>query len=168
MNVLTTPRLTLRWLVPEDDAFILKLLNEPGWLRYIGDRGIRTLDDARGYIKAPLAMIASKGFGLYCVTLRDEGTAIGLCGLLQRDTLPDPDIGFSMLSEHARKGYTAEAAAAVLRYERERHGIGRVLAITSIDNVASQNLLLGLGFVADGQVRMSNDAELLNLYAQQS
>lgn len=143
-----TARLTLRRLVPEDAAFILRLVNEPSWLRYIGDRKIRTLEDAANYlVKGPLEMYARLGFGLLAVEL--EGTPIGMCGLIKRDTLPDVDIGFAFFPEYWGKGYAGEAAAAVLADGAGRLGLKRVVAITSLDNDRSIRLLEKIGFRFD-------------------
>jgi RimJ/RimL family protein N-acetyltransferase len=145
--VLETARLRLRPLAPADDAFVLELLNEPGWLAHIGDRGVRSLEDARRYIAdGPAAMIARHGFGLLAVTLREGGEPVGICGLLMRDTLPDPDLGYAILARHAGRGYAKEAAAAVLAWGRGTFGLARVLAITSPDNAASKAVLGALGF----------------------
>src|SRR4051812_3493153 len=121
-TVLETKRLRLRRLFPADAPFILRLLNEPSWLRFIGDRGVRTLDDARNYIvNGPQQMYHSAGFGLFLVELRESCLAIGMCGLLRRATLPDVDIGFAFLPEHWGQGYAFEAAQATLRYGRDVH-----------------------------------------------
>ena len=146
MSVLSTPRLTLRELTPEDAAFILKLVNEPAWLLYIGDRGIRNPADAEAYIrKGPLASYAQHGFGLWLVVRQEDGVAMGICGLIKRDTLPDVDIGFAFLSRFHRQGYAYEAATATLAYGRERLGLKRIIAITAPANAASINLLEKLG-----------------------
>jgi len=145
--VFETPRLRLRPLEAADAAFILELVNEPDWLRYIGDRGVRDLDGAGRYITdGPAAMIARHGFGLLAVTLKADDTPVGICGLLQRDTLPGPDLGFALLARHAGKGYGHEAAAATLAWGQDGFGLTRLLAITSQDNTRSIRLLEDLGF----------------------
>ena len=128
--VYESPRLRMRPLVDEDAPFILELLNDPAWLRYVGDRGVRTLGDARRYIEqGPRRMYAEHGFGPYLVERKDDGASLGICGLFRRDTLPDVDVGFA-LAEHFRgRGYAYEAAAATLRYAREVLKLGRVVAI---------------------------------------
>ena len=107
---LETERLLLTHLDPADAAFILELLNEPSWLRFIGDKNVHSLDDARRYIEnGPMAMYAAKGFGLYRVALKETDTPIGICGLIKRDTLPEPDIGFAFLPRAWGAGYAREA-----------------------------------------------------------
>ena len=139
MFILETERLTLRHLSPETDAeFILRLLNEPSFLQYVGDKGARTLDDARAYIRnGPMKSYEENGFGLYRVGLKEDGSAIGICGLIKRDTLPEPDIGFAFLPEYWNKGYAHESAAEVMRHAREVLRLNRILAITTPDNEAS-------------------------------
>src|SRR5678815_4161900 len=117
MSVIETDRLILRRFTAEDAPFILELLNEPSWLRFIGDKGVRTLGDARDYIrKGPVAMYARYGFGLEVAALKESGLPIGMCGLIKRDTLEDIDIGFAFLPRFWGKGYAHEAAAATMEY----------------------------------------------------
>jgi RimJ/RimL family protein N-acetyltransferase len=165
--ILRTPRLELRALAPGDAAFILALLNEPSFVENIGDRGVRTLDDARAYIaNGPMASYARHGFGLYCVALRESREPIGICGLIRRDALPDPDLGFAFLPAYWRKGYARESAQAVQRYARESLGIGRLLAVTNPENQPSISLLETLGFRFEKMTRLSPDGAELKLFAE--
>src|SRR5258708_15822144 len=119
MNVIQTKRLVLRYLDPYDDAFILELLNEPAFLRFIGDKGVRTLGDAREYmLKGPIDSYARHGFGLYATCLLD-GTPAGICGLVKRDGLSEVDVGFAFLSRPRSKGYATESAAWVLVHSQQ-------------------------------------------------
>jgi RimJ/RimL family protein N-acetyltransferase len=153
MVVLETARLALRHLGPADAPFILDLLNQPSWLRFIGDRGVRTLDDARAYIaNGPAAMIARHGFGLFLVQRRADGEPLGMCGLIKRDALADVDLGFAFLPQHWGQGYAVEAAAGTLAYARVPLGLKRVLAITDPQNEASMRVLAKLGFTREGRV----------------
>jgi len=161
MTVLETERLILREFNTDDARFILTLLNEPSFLRYIGDKKVRNLDDARQYIlNGPRASYDRHGFGLYQVELKDSHTAAGMCGLLKRDELPDADIGFAFLPDYWNKGFAFEAAAAVLRDARERLKLNRVLAIVNPDNEASIKLLEKLGLRFE---RMKDDVKLYAL-----
>ncbi len=163
---LFTPRLTLRELIPADAPFIHVLLNDPDFIRFIADRGVRTVDDAVRYIEeGPRAMYARHGVGLMLVALREGGEPVGICGLLRRDGLDDPDLGFAFLPEHRGKGYAAEAAAATLTWGRTALGLGRVVAITSLDNDASGRLLEKLGFRFERVVTLPGGVEELRLYA---
>jgi RimJ/RimL family protein N-acetyltransferase/protein tyrosine phosphatase (PTP) superfamily phosphohydrolase (DUF442 family) len=155
MTEYETDRLRLRRLDEADAPFILRLVNEPSWLRFIGDRGVRSLDDARQYIiGGPQRLYATYGFGLFLVERREDGTPLGLCGLIKRDTLPDVDIGFAFLPEFWCQGYAREAAAATLRYARERHRLPRVVAITSLDNMASGRVLETIGMRYEGNLQL--------------
>src|SRR2546423_11307590 len=121
MTVLQTDRLVIRQLTDYDAPFILTLLNEPSFLRYIGDKEVRNLEDAKQYIRTgPAASYERHSFGLCLVQLKDSHTPIGICGLLQRDELPKPDIGFAFLPDFWNKGFAFEAATAVLQDARER------------------------------------------------
>jgi [ribosomal protein S5]-alanine N-acetyltransferase len=150
LTVLETARLRLRQFTPDDAGFVLELLNEPSWLRFIGDRGVRTLDDARAYIEhGPRAMFVRHGFSLLVVERKADGAALGMCGLIQRDTLDAPDIGYAFLPRAWGHGYAREAAGAVLVYGHSTLGLPRILAITDPENVPSIKLLedLGMRFV---------------------
>ena len=166
MKVLETDRLILRWLIPEDAEFILRLLNEPSWLRFIGNKGVRTLDDARDYIlKGPVEMYSRLGFGLYLVELKAENLPIGICGLIKRDSLADVDIGFAFLPDFWGKGYAYESASAVMEYGVRAFGLKRLVAITTPDNYASAGLLEKLGFKFERVINLSDDGEALRLFA---
>jgi RimJ/RimL family protein N-acetyltransferase len=149
--VLETDRLILRRFTPDDAAFVYVLYNEPSFLRYIGDRGVHDMETARAYITSgPLASYERHGFGLYVVERKDGGDRIGVCGLLKRDTLDAPDLGFAFLPAYWSRGYAFEAASAVVTYARSALGLSRILAITSPGNGASIALLGKLGFVFEG------------------
>lgn len=153
IRVLQTDRLILRQLSAErtDDAeFILELVNEPGWIQNIGDRGVKNLDDARRYIQdGPVASYQKLGFGLLLVALKDGEVPVGMCGLLKRDSLDNVDIGFALLRRHESKGYAYEAAAAVMEYGWNVLGLQRIVAITAPENPSSIRLLGKLGFRFD-------------------
>src|ERR1700694_4605728 len=129
--VLETVRLTLRRLSLDDAGFILALLREPSFLRYIGDKGVRTRDDACRYIAdGPMASYDRFGFGLYLVQRKAGGEPIGICGLLKRGWLEDVDLGFALQPRFWGEGYAFEAASAVLAHARERLGLRRIVAVT--------------------------------------
>ena len=166
MKVLETARLALRWLESDDAAFMLQLLNEPSWLRYIGDKGVRTVEDARHYIEnGPVAMYRRLGFGLYLVELKESGEPIGICGLIKRDSLDDVDLGFAFLPAFWGKGFAFESAAAVMDYGRCAFGMSRLLAVTSPDNHASIALLEKLGFRFERLARLTADAAEVEVFA---
>ena len=147
MQVLETERLILSRLSLDDAAFVFELATEPAWLRFIGDRGIRDLETARGYLeRGPLELYRRLGYGLYRVDLKADRAPIGLCGLVKRDTLPEADLGFAFLSRHHGRGYALEAAAATLTHGRRKLRLGRISAITDPENVRSIHLLEKLGF----------------------
>jgi RimJ/RimL family protein N-acetyltransferase len=165
LHVLDTQRLVLRRLEPADAGFILELTNDPDWLRHIGDRGIRSLDDARRYITdGPCAMYERHGFSLYLVGLRESGTLIGLCGLIKRDWLDEVDIGFAFLPAFRGRGYALEAAAATLDYGRTTLGLHRVAAIVSPGNADSLQLLSRLGMRLERMVQPPHETSPLCLY----
>ena len=166
MIVLETERLLLRYLSADDAPFIVALLNDPDWLRFIGDKSVRTLDDARAYLlNGPIAMYAREGFGLYLAVLKASGDPVGLCGLIRRDGLADVDIGFAFLPAFRGQGYALESAAAVMAHGRDSLGLERIVAITTIDNDRSIRVLERLGLVREQSVRLPGDGEALQLYA---
>lgn len=146
MNLLETARLTLRLLTAQDATFILVLLNDPGWLRFIGDRGVSTVEDAGNYIlSGPAAMVERLGFGLYLTERKIDGEPIGICGLIKRDGLDDVDIGFAFLPQFCGCGYACEAALAVMNLGKNRFGLDRIVGITATDNAPSIKLLKKIG-----------------------
>jgi RimJ/RimL family protein N-acetyltransferase len=162
---LETERLLLRQFIIDDAQFILTLLNEPSFLRYIGDKKVRNIEDARQYIlNGPITSYERNDFGLFVVELKESHTPIGMCGLIKRDELPDPDIGFALLPDFWNKGFAFEAAAAVLTDARERLRLQRILAITSLDNEASIKLLQRLGFRFESVIELSRDRERVKLF----
>ena len=165
MKVLETDRLILRWVSLEDAEFILGLLNEPSWLQFIGDKGVRTVEDARAYVlKGPVDMYSRLGFGLYLVELKESVLPIGMCGLIKRDTLEDVDIGFAFLPAYWGKGYAYEAAAAVLAYGEKVLGLNRIVAITSLDNDRSAKLLEKLGLRFEKVLKLAPGSEEVKLF----
>lgn len=166
MKVLETDRLVLRHLDAGDAAFIFELVNDPDWLRYIGDKGVRNLDDARAYIaNGPVAMYGRVGFGLYCVELKSAAIRIGICGLIKRDTFTDVDIGFAFLPGFRSHGYAAEAAQATLGHGFDTIGLRRIIAITSPDNSASGRLLEKVGLRFERMLAVPGEDREVRLYA---
>jgi RimJ/RimL family protein N-acetyltransferase len=165
LTVVETERLILRRLSADDAEFIVELLNQPSFLRYIGDKEVRNNPDAIRYIQnGPVASYERFGFGLYLVQLRETDTPIGICGLLKRDSLPDPDIGFAFLPNYWAQGYAFESTSAVLTYAREVLRLERILAITSPDNDPSIKLLEKLGLKFESFIKLSPDESEVRLF----
>ena len=165
MIVCETARLRLRHLLDSDAPFILELLNEPDFIRNIGDREVRTLEDARRYIQhGPMVSYSQHGFGLFLVELRDSGRPVGICGLLKRDYLQDVDVGFALRESYRGKGYAFEAAQAAMRHGREDLGISRIVAITSPENRASMNVLRKLGLEFERSLRIPDQSRDTQLF----
>lgn len=166
MKVIETQRLILAHLCDEDASFILKLLNEPSFIQYIGDKKVRTLDDARLYIQnGPVKSYEQNGFGLNRVELKSNGRTIGISGLVKRDTLPEPDIGFAFLPEYWGQGYAFESAAAVMNHARNTLQLKRILAITSPDNDRSARLLGRIGLAFEKMIKLSKDGDEVKLFS---
>lgn len=149
-----TERLRLRSFQSDDDGFVLRIFNDPSFLRFVGDRSVRTLDQARSYIDARLLPVHhSSGMGPFLVQLKPTGSPIGFCTLFQRDWLQAPDLGFAFLPEHRAKGYAVEASRALLEHARISLKCTTMVAIAAPENTASDRLLRKLGFRPDGTVR---------------
>jgi len=165
-EVLGTERLCLRRFTHADADFVLRLLNEQTFIDNIGDRGVRTQDDARRYLEAgPFASYATYGFGLWLIESKLDGAPIGMCGFLQRDTLPNVDIGYALLPEFAGLGLAREAAMATLAYGKQMYELKKILAIVSPSNARSIRLLERLDFVYDRMMQLTPDAPEVCLYA---
>lgn len=166
MIEIRTEHLRLCPLTEDDAAFVLDLLNQPSFLRWIGDRGVRSVDDAVHYIRTgPMESIRRHGFGLLRVALRSGDIPIGLCGLLKRDDLPDPDLGYALLPDYCGNGYAVEAARVVLHDARTRLGVGRVIALVTPGNRPSEKLLASLGFVHERKLVWPAGGKEKSLYA---
>jgi ribosomal-protein-alanine N-acetyltransferase len=166
--VVLTPRLAIRAFTLDDAAFIVELLNDPGWLKNIGDRGVRTLYDARRYLSdGPIAAGARQGFALWAVLRRDGpgGMPIGMCGLVRRDGLEHVDLGYAFLPAGRGQGFAREAAAAVLKHGFEHLGLRRIVAITAVDNAASGRVLEAIGMRFEQRLRVPGHADDSLLYA---
>jgi ribosomal-protein-alanine N-acetyltransferase len=164
--VLESDRLTLRKFSIEDAAFIRELLNDPSFVRNVGDKGVRSDEEAAAYIQnGPVASYERFGFGLYAVELKETGDPIGMCGLLKRDKLTDPDIGFAFLPDFRRKGYAFESASDVIRYGENVLGLKRVLAITKPDNIGSIRVLEKIGMRFERMIKLTDDEPELKLFA---
>jgi RimJ/RimL family protein N-acetyltransferase len=163
--VLETDRMRLRHLEAGDTPFIVELLNDPDWLRYIGDRGVRSEEQALAYIQnGPARSYAERGFGLYLTELKIGGEAIGLCGLIKRDFLAHVDLGFAFLPRFRGAGYAFEAAEGVLRYAGAGLGLRRIVAITAPDNERSAQLLQKLGFRFERTIAYPGEEEPVRLF----
>lgn len=165
MKILETERLIIREVDEDLDAeFMLELLNSPKFIQFIGDRNVRSLEESKEFIRTRYRKsYEDHGYGLYAVDLASDGTQVGICGFVRRDTLPVPDIGFAFLPEHEGKGYGFESASALLKYGRDTLEFSELLAIASIDNEVSEKLLTKLGFVFEG-VKEMPDGEQLKLF----
>jgi RimJ/RimL family protein N-acetyltransferase len=165
MQILETERLRLRTLDPSDADFYLALVNTPGFLEFIGDRGIRTVEAAaKAIAEGPLAMQAALGHSIWLVESKEDGQALGMSGLIKRDTLDHVDIGYAFMPEHFGKGYAYEAGAAVLEHARSKVGLAQLLAIVSPGNAASIALLEKLGLAFEKVVYLTPDDTGTKLY----
>ena len=165
VDILATPRLRLRTADRDDADFYLALVNDPGFLEHIGDRGIRTREDAvQALLEGPIAMQEMRGHSLYVVELKDSGEPIGMCGLIKRETLDGVDIGYAYLARYCGRGYAYEAGMAVLALAPAL-GLKRVLAITSPNNLASNGLLRKMGMRFERFVHLVPGDAGSNLYS---
>jgi RimJ/RimL family protein N-acetyltransferase len=165
-TVVVTQRLSIRRLTLDDAPFVWELLNDADFLQYIGDRGVRTVDDAAEYLaRGPLEMYGRLGYGLWCVELRATETPIGICGILKREWLDDVDVGFAFLPEFRGKGYALESAKAVIAHAIDVLGMQRLVAIVSPGNVKSETLLARLGMKFREMVRAPEASADIQLFA---
>lgn len=166
METIETERLKIRPLTTEDASFILELLNDPSFIKNIGDRNVHSIADAQAYIlNGPIASYSKNGFGLCLVTLKETGESMGMCGLINREQLDDVDLGYAFLPRYWSKGYAMEAAKAMLEFGWNNADLKRVVAITDPSNTPSNRVLEKLGFVFEKMVKIAVDDIDLNLYA---
>jgi RimJ/RimL family protein N-acetyltransferase len=166
MKILETERLLIRRFTSDDAPFILELLNEPSFIQNIGDRNIRSVEDARTYLlNGAIASYEKHGFGLSLVILKQTGEAIGMCGLIKRDELDDVDIGYAFLPRYWSKGYAVEAARATREYAKETIGLRRLAAIVDPANESSVRVLEKIGMMFEKMVKLSADDIDLKLFS---
>ena len=165
--MIETSRLTLHEITLADAGLMLAIWNDPAFVRYVGDRGIRAIEEAEDAMRhGILRLYEDYGYGPYRVALNDSGDAIGICGLFRRDGLDDPDIGYATLPEYCGKGYAFEAACAVIAHARKGLGLERVIAIISPENAASIGLIGKLGFEFERMHRMPDDDDDVCIYGK--
>jgi ribosomal-protein-alanine N-acetyltransferase len=164
---LETPRLSLRRFEFADAPFVVTLLNQPSFIANIGDRGVRSIEDAHRYLReGPMAMYEKHGFGLWQVLRNSDGAPLGMCGLLKRDNLPDVDIGYAFLPEYWGAGFALEAAEATVRHGALKFGLKRVIAVVSQGNTASMRVLEKLGLQYERMFAMRPDEPEVRLYGR--
>ena len=165
MKILETERLLLRHLAENDAGFVFELVNEPDWIKNIGNRNVKTIADAEEYIlKKMVVSYRENGFGLYLVELRETGEPVGISGLVKRDYLQDADIGFAFLKRFCSKGYASESARGVKEYARSELGMKRLAAITIPENPGSIRVLEKIGLRFEKTFKPPGDDETELLY----
>ncbi len=169
MKILETDRTILREVCTDDAEFILDLLNQPSFIKYIGDRNVRSVAGAVEYIESRFTNSYRQfGFGMWAAELKETGTPTGICGFVKRDSLPDADIGFAFLPQYCSQGYAFESANAAMKYGRDMLGLKRVLAITSQDNESSGRLLEKINFKFESLVILPHATEKLKLFSSEA
>lgn len=169
MQVLETERLILRHFCIDDGEFIIRLLNEPSFIKRIGDKGVRNGEDAKQYLlSGPIDSYDRFGYGLNMVELKKSGEPVGMCGLVKREYLDDADIAYALLERYWSQGYAAESAEAVMRHARETLNLQRILAIVSPDNHSSIRLLEKIGLTFERMIRRADDDEELKVFVSDS
>ena len=164
--LIETERLSMRWLTLDDADLMLAIWNDPAFVFHVGDRGIRTIAEARENMsEGALKLYEDYGYGPYRVALKSDDTAVGTCGLFRREGLEDTDIGYGFLPEFCRRGYAYESARAVLEHARADIGLARIIAIVSPDNAASIGLTEKLGLRFDNTVRLPGEEKNVSLYS---
>ena len=161
--VIETKRLIIRKFTVDDSAFMLELLNTPDWLRFIGDRNIRTLEQAEQYLlNGYMKSYQDYGFGFYVVAVKETQESIGICGIVKREGLEDVDIGFAFFQQFMGKGYGYESASAVLNYALNDLKIKRIVAIVDPENIVSIALIKKIGMQFEKMIQVSpKDIELM-------
>jgi [ribosomal protein S5]-alanine N-acetyltransferase len=166
MLICETERLIICQLTVDDAPFVFTLLNTPTWIQFIGDRGIRNIDEARNYLlNGPIASYKRLGFGLFLVKLKAGDTPIGMSGLIKRDGLQHVDIGFALHPDYTGKGYAFESSSAVMKYAREILKLTTIDAITSEDNVHSIALLKKIGLAYKKMVTLPGNQKEFMLFS---
>ncbi len=161
-TIIETNQLFLQEFTVEDSPFMLELLNTPDWTRFIGDRGVRTVEQAEQYLlNGYMKSYQTHGFGFYKVVMKDSHEPIGICGIIKRDYLENVDIGFAFLPQYVGKGYGFEAASATLKYTHKILKIKRLVAIFDSENIVSIGLIKKIGLVFEKMIQSDRGEELM-------
>ena len=164
---LKSERLILSEFTKNDASFFYQLVNEPAWKQYIGDKNVHTILDAEKYLENNIIPSYKKfGFGFYVVTLKEDNTSIGMCGLIKRDWMDYVEIGFAFLAQYRGKGYAIESSIATKKYAKEKLAISQIAAITDVDNEKSGNLLNRLGLEFDRLISYPGENKKCKLYLE--
>ena len=165
MTLLETERLVLREIITDDAEFMYQLMNDASWLRFIGDRNIKSIEVAEKYIANKLMPSYEKfGFGFYLTSLKENDAPIGVCGLIKRPSLEHVDVGFAFMPEFRNKGYGYESSVAILDYAKDELGIDYIVAITDLDNIASIKLLEKLGLKFEKIMQLDGEKKQCRLF----
>jgi len=160
-------RLILREVEQADAPFMLELVNDPDWIRFIGDRKVHDLESAGEFIRTRFEKpYRENGIGLWLMVEKTTGMSIGICGLVDRPGLDDIDLGYALLPQYRGQGFASEAAKVCLQYGYERLGLSRIVAITAPQNTSSCGMLERLGFVYESRMILPGEQEELLLYAK--
>ena len=164
-RILETERLYLRRITLDDADLMLAVWNDPAFVRNVGDRGIRTLEEARdAVISGPLQLFSSYGYGPFVMVQKSDGARAGVCGLFRRDFLEHPDIGFALLPDYRGGGLVGEASIAVVKHARDDLGLEKITAIVSPDNAPSIGVIEKLGLSFSRMITMPDDEKEICLY----
>ena len=164
-KLLETERLVLREITTGDAEFMYQLMNDASWLRFIGDRNIKSIEAAKEYISNKIrTSYKTFGFGFYLVSLKENDAPLGVCGLIKRPTLEHVDVGFAFMPEYRNKGYGYESCVAIMDYAKDELGIDYIVAITDLDNIASIKLLEKLGLKFDKVMQLDGEKKQCRLF----
>ena len=164
-KLLETERLVLNEMTTDHAGFLYKLMNDPAWLQFIGDRNINSLEAAKDYITFKIKPSYERfGFGFYLTSLKEDDTPIGVCGLVKRPSMEHVDVGFAFMPDYRGKGYGYESASAIMDYAKSELDIDYIVAITDLDNVGSIKLLEKLGLKFEKVMQLDGDKKQCRLF----
>jgi RimJ/RimL family protein N-acetyltransferase len=165
--LLITDRLIIQEFILDDAPFILELVNEPDWIKFIGDRKVCDLTDAKNYmVNSFFTSYTTHGFGPYLVALKENEMPIGMSCLIKREVLESVYIGYAFLKKHRGKGYAMEAVLATKNYAHEELELGALVAITNTENEASISFLKKLGFQFEKKIILPEETEEVLLFRE--
>jgi [ribosomal protein S5]-alanine N-acetyltransferase len=142
-------RLELKKLRISDAEFILTLLNTASWIKFIGERDVKSKEDAIAYIKK----INSNPLTTYWVIkIKDGLKSIGLITLIQRAYLFHKDLGFALLPAYNGQNYAFESSQLLLQNLKSNSDDTIIQAVTLSNNDLSIKLLNRLGFKFENEI----------------
>ena len=153
MQMLETPRLSLRYFTIRDQEALIPILGNARVMEF-SILGVHNSQQIRQFIEQRLLSYLECGFGLYALIYKQSQELIGYCGFFVQNIESDKEveIGYRLADRYWGQGLATEAAEAVLKYGRERYNFRRYVCLIEPANVRSVRVAQKLGMAFEKQI----------------